>query len=312
MKHAVLCHQCRRSEAETYIPYSRQRLCVPCFNAFFENRIRKTVEKHRMFKADDIVGVAVSGGKDSASLIHALRNIYPELRLRALHVNLGIEGYSDHCAKKAEAMSEATDAEFLVYDLKGEDGVSVDLFTNTMYRRKTCSPCGLIKRRLFDVLARRSGVRVLATAHNIDDVVSIYLSGFFSGEFTYIARMKPVHPPLTENMSTKVKPLFKTPEAEAAYYAALNGLPASDVKCPYSKGNVEFKYKRMIGFMEQNDPGFKFGVLSLFMKKLLPLIKEEERSIRSCITCGLPSTNEVCGYCKRMDLLKKLSLQDRR
>jgi len=259
-----------------------------------------------MFEENDEIGVAVSGGKDSASLIYALRSIYPRLKLKAFYVNLGIEGYSDHCEEKARRVAEMVNAEFIVYDLRKEDGVSVDLFRHTNYKNKICSPCGVIKRRLFDVLAKRANVKILATGHNLDDIVSIYLSGFFSGDFTYIARLKPVQPPLVNGFPKKVKPLIRTPEMDTAVYAMYNKLPIREVECPHAKGNVEMKYKSLIYYMEKRDPRFKFTVLSLFLKRFIPLIEDkvEEKSLMSCKSCGFPSSMEICGYCKRINLLR--------
>jgi tRNA(Ile)-lysidine synthase TilS/MesJ len=37
---------------------------------FYRAKARKTVEEFKMFREDDTVGVAVSGGKDSAALLH--------------------------------------------------------------------------------------------------------------------------------------------------------------------------------------------------------------------------------------------------
>jgi uncharacterized protein (TIGR00269 family) len=258
-----------------------------------------------MFSEGQAVGVAVSGGKDSDSLIVALRRAYPKLRLKALHVNLGIRGYSDNCEEKARKASEMAEAEFYVYDLR-EEGLSIDLFKHTKYKNKVCSPCGVIKRRLFEVLAKRAGVDVLATAHNLDDIVSIYLSGFFSGEFKYIARLGPVLPPIAPGFPKKVKPMVRIPEREAVLYAIHNSIPFKDASCPHSGGNVEFRYKRLINFMERDDPGFKYEVLSLFLKKFIPLVKDERETLTHCKRCGYPSTNEVCGYCKRMELLRSV------
>lgn len=300
----MLCSKCKEDHAVVNIPYSKQRLCRSCFSLSFESRIKRSVDEFKMFSEGRLVGVAVSGGKDSNSLIVALRRAYPKLNLKALHVNLGIKGYSDNCEEKAKKASEIADAEFHVYDIKDEEGLSVDLFKYTKYRNKVCSPCGVIKRRLFEVLAKRAGVDILATAHNLDDIVSIYLSGFFSGEFRYIARLGPVLPPIASGFPKKVKPMIRIPEREAALYAVYNSIPFKDVSCPHSGGNVESRYKKLINFMEQDDPGFKYEVLSLFLKKFIPLVKDEGETLTHCKRCGYPSTNEVCGYCRRIELLR--------
>ena len=96
----VVCSKCRSANAEVQIPYARMNLCPSCFMGFYRARVRKTVEEFKMFREDDAVGVAVSGGKDSAALLHVLREAFPRLGLKALHINLGIPEYSTHCQEK--------------------------------------------------------------------------------------------------------------------------------------------------------------------------------------------------------------------
>ena len=300
----MLCRRCRKEEAVIRIPYSREYLCRSCFISFFDTKVKRMVEDHKMFRKGDVVAVALSGGKDSASLLYSLKKLYPEIEFKAIYVNLGIAGYSMECERASKELAERVNVEFLVYDLMKEDGVNVDLFKFTLYKRKACSPCSVIKRRVFDVLAKRAGANVLATGHNLDDIVSIYLSSFFSGEFSYISNLGPVQPPLMEGMPKKVKPLIKIPEREVSLYAYYNNLPVNRTECPHSAGNVQNQYKRLIAFMEEENPGFKFQVYSLFRKKFQPLIKDE-RPLTRCVRCGFPSSGEVCSYCKRIEILRE-------
>lgn len=260
-----------------------------------------------MFRKGDVVAVALSGGKDSASLLHSLKSAYPDVEFKAIHINLGITGYSDECEKASRELAKNLNVEFILYDLKKEEGVSIDLFKFTPYKRKVCAPCGIIKRRLFEILAKRAGANIIATGHNLDDIVSIYLSNFFSGKFSYISNLGPVQQPLIEGMPKKVRPLIKIPEREVSLYAFYNELPVVRKSCPHSLGNIQNRYKRMIGFMEKEDPGFKFEVYSLFRRKFQPLIKDE-RPLMKCTICGFPSSAEICSYCKRIEMLKGVKL----
>ena len=169
------CFRCKAAEVKIYLPYARMGLCSDCFIEYFQQRVKRTVEKYKMFKPDEVVGVAVSGGKDSGALLHALSCVFPSLGLVALHVNLGIEGYSDHCQEKAEQLARSLDVELKVLKLK-ELGFTIDDFKRTIYKDRMCSACGTIKRRAFDELALKNGLKILATAHNLDDMVGTMLS----------------------------------------------------------------------------------------------------------------------------------------
>ena len=130
------CVRCHIADAEIHLPYAKLSLCPNCFLDYFIRRIKKTVEKYRMFSRNEIVGVAISGGKDSAALLHALRKAFPDQKFVGLHVNLGIPEYSDHCQEKAEELAEITDVDFYVYDLVKEENVRLGDFRKSVFRRK--------------------------------------------------------------------------------------------------------------------------------------------------------------------------------
>ena len=58
--------------------------------------MRNTIERYKMFAPEDHVVVAVSGGADSVTLLHALCKLAPELNLRLTiaHLNHNLRGAS--------------------------------------------------------------------------------------------------------------------------------------------------------------------------------------------------------------------------
>ena len=63
------------------------------------SRVVETVQRHRMFKPGQHLGVAVSGGADSVCLLHLLQELAAQwnLRLTVLHLNHGLRG-EESCA----------------------------------------------------------------------------------------------------------------------------------------------------------------------------------------------------------------------
>ncbi|HEU5487929.1 MAG TPA: TIGR00269 family protein, partial [Candidatus Nitrosotalea sp.] len=55
--------------------YSGENLCSKCFSSSIVNKTTRTISKYNMIKSGDVVGVAVSGGKDSLSLLQILKEI---------------------------------------------------------------------------------------------------------------------------------------------------------------------------------------------------------------------------------------------
>ena len=67
-----ICEICLRRKIYYRRPYEGVYLCRQCFKKSIEKKIKKTVSKYKMLKHDDYIGVAVSGGKDSLTLLKIL------------------------------------------------------------------------------------------------------------------------------------------------------------------------------------------------------------------------------------------------
>ncbi|MCS7115788.1 MAG: ATP-binding protein [Nitrososphaerota archaeon] len=302
----VQCGKCRSASAEVYMPYARLNLCPGCFLEFYISRVKRTVEEFKMFKEGDTVGVAVSGGKDSMALLHALRQGFPRLSLKALHVNLGIPEYSVHCQAKVEKFTGMLGVELHVFDLQRELGITIGDFKRTAFKRKICSACGTIKRRVFEGLAVKANVRVMATGHNMDDVVGIMFNNFIYGRWEHFVKLKPVLPPLADGMAYKVKPLIRCPENENLLYCLYMEVPFREMECPFSAGTGVRKRAKLIEALAGDNPYFKNQLLNRFLE-LIPLLEKDQPkpSLKTCQVCGFPSSGQICAYCKRVALARK-------
>ncbi len=311
------CTRCGR-DAIINVPYAKQKLCKDCFNDFFVNRVRRVVEEYRMFKDGEKVAVAVSGGKDSVALLHALKKAFPKQDIYAFYINLGIKYYSDHLEKKVQKLAEMINVPLEIYNLKEKEGYTIDDFLITKYKNKMCSVCGTIKRNIFALMAKQVGADAIATGHNLDDTVSTMMSLFFAGDLESTARLKPVLKPIIPGQPRKIKPLITTPEVEDLYYVALNDLPVQECGCPHGEFTPIKGMKRWLDEMEKEQPDIKFRLLSVFRRKIIPLIENNLsqgiQEVMACTVCGMPSSSQVCAKCKRVmelkEIMDKLSYED--
>ena len=301
------CSRCSSANAEVSLPYAKLSLCRDCFLEYYIHRVKRTVEKYRMFRKGEAVGVAVSGGKDSAALLHSLRRAFLSQRIVALHVNLGIPEYSDRCQEEAERLAESVGVDIYILDLKREEDVSLSDFKRTIYKRKVCSVCGTIKRHSFEEIAGRAGVKVLATGHNMDDILSFMLSSLFTKQWAQLVRLKPVLPPLFSWMTRKVKPLIKISGRENLLYCIYAGVPFTEIECPYSKGAKTKERLKALEILSMNNPNIKYQALDAFLE--ISKILEEKIKLPEatpCVKCGFPSRDGICAYCKRMAYVKEI------
>src|SRR5208283_2527636 len=91
-----VCSACKSREAFFHRQYSGETLCKKCFTLSIEAKVRATIAHYHMLNFDDHLAIAVSGGKDSLSLLHILakqKRFRPKTTLTAVTVDEGIAGY---------------------------------------------------------------------------------------------------------------------------------------------------------------------------------------------------------------------------
>jgi tRNA 2-thiocytidine biosynthesis protein TtcA len=139
---------------------------------------RKAIQDFGMIQEGDRIAVGVSGGKDSLTLLIALRRLmdfYPiKYELKAVTISMGI-GDPDFspvgrlCGEiGVEYIIEDTYIGKIVFEDKQEDN--------------PCSLCANLRRGALNNTAVRLGCNKVALAHNRDDVIeTLLLSTFYEG-----------------------------------------------------------------------------------------------------------------------------------
>ena len=89
---------------------------MTCFNDSIVEKTRRTVSKYRMIAPGERIAVAVSGGKDSLSLLKVLAELYLPRRNQvvAISVDEGVAGYRDEALQHAKALADELGIEQVV------------------------------------------------------------------------------------------------------------------------------------------------------------------------------------------------------
>jgi uncharacterized protein (TIGR00269 family) len=266
--------------------------------------VARAIKDEQMFARTDRVLVAVSGGKDSLSLLDILRRLGYEGD--AFYVDLGIGEYSRQSKAKVEGYTRQRGIALYVHELKEDEGAGINDLAN-LIRRPTCSVCGTLKRYHFNRTAVEYGYDVLATGHNLDDEASRLLGNVLHWQTEYLDKQGPSLPASVEGFAKKVKPLYRLAEREIAAYAIVNQIDYIVEECPNSKGAKMLLYKDILNRLEAESPGTKQAFYWGFLARqkaepqARPSMTENDQAVlRPCIRCGQPTTAEVCGYCKLM------------
>jgi len=297
------CRKCKE-RAVLEMPRHHTAVCKSCLTDFVCAQTERAIVEEKMFTKTDLVLVAVSGGKDSLSLLDILRRL--GYQADALYVDLGIGAYSQQSKVKVEQFTQARGIPLQVHELKADEGAGINDLANLVHR-PTCSVCGTLKRYHFNRTAVELGYDVLATGHNLDDEASRLFGNVLRWQTEYLDKQGPVLPASMDGFAKKVKPLFRLAEREIAAYAIVNKIDYIVEECPNSKGAKMLLYKDILDRLESESPGTKQAFYWGFLAKQdaearqRPSMAENDRAVlHPCVTCGQPTTAETCSYCKLM------------
>ncbi|MFQ6080057.1 MAG: TIGR00269 family protein [Candidatus Bathyarchaeia archaeon] len=310
------CTLCKRKDAVFLRPYSGERLCRRCFLKSIENKVRGTIAKYDMLKPDDKIMVAVSGGKDSVTLLHILTKIeraFPEAKLWAVTVDEGVRGYRDEALKVAAKNCRKLGVEHTVTSFKEMFGYELDEIVGITRERgegglTPCSYCGVLRRRALNTAAREAGVDKLATAHSLDDETQTMILNIVHGDALRIARVKPVLTTIHPKLIQRIKPLCEVPEKEIALYAYLRKIEFQSTPCPYARTALRNDIRTMLNRMEEKHAGVKFTIFKS-VERIRPALEAvvKEAKMKDCKICGEPTVGEICRPCQMLQQLSILS-----
>lgn len=308
------CTLCKRKDAFFLRPYSGERLCRRCFLKSIENKVRGTIAKYDMLKPNDKIMVGVSGGKDSAALLHILAKIekaFPEAKLCAVTVDEGIRGYRDEALKLAAKNCRKLGVEHIVTSFKEMFGYKLDEIVGITQERgegglTPCSYCGVLRRRALNTAARKAGVDKLATAHSLDDETQTMILNIVHGDALRIARVKPMLTVIHPKLIQRIKPLCQVPEKEIALYAFLRKHKFQSTPCPYALTALRNDVRTMLNRMEEKHAGIKFTIFKS-VERIRPALEAmaKEARMEDCKICGEPTVGEICRPCQ---MLRQLSI----
>ncbi len=304
------CKRCRKTRAAVDLPSHNSAFCPECFFLFFRRQVEEGIRKFRLLSAGDRVLVCVSGGKDSLVLWDILMEL--GYRTEGLHIDLGIDGYSDRSREKVLAYAAARGKEPIVADLRAE-GVPIPEAAKRA-RKEECAVCGMVKRYFFNRVAAERGFTVVATGHNLDDEAARLLGNLLHWDEDHLSRQHPLLPEVEGGLVRKVKPLWRVSEMETAAYGFLKGIDYVTEECPMSFDATSLVYKEALSLIEEKMPGTSRKLYQGFLKNR-DVLKNSDLKNRDvpensapgflCGTCGAPTYAEVCSFCRLKEKVRQ-------
>jgi len=265
-----------------------------------------------MLNPHDKIIVALSGGKDSITLLYNLKKnqekLYRSNPLIALTIDEGIKGYRDKSVKFAIDFCKNFGIEHEIISFKDKIGKTLDEIINIKKKSENskyaCNYCATIRRRLLNDGAKELGGTVLATGHNLTDIAETYLMNILHKRLNLISNQyifKKKDLTASKYFIKKIMPLFRIPEEEIFLYVNIKNFNYSPSHCPYRESDPILR-KRVLDFIQkckEFSPEIEFNLLNGFLE-LSEILHNHynKQSSNSCQQCGYPcGTTNLCSYC---------------
>ena len=299
------CDQCENSAVYTR-KYSGQKLCSKCFSNSIVRKTAKTISKHKMIKNDELVAVAVSGGKDSLALLKIIHEMSSShnFRIKAITIDEGIPGYRNEGLEIVEKFCGELGVEYKVYSYKDLFELTLDEALEIRENEKTssCSICGTLRRRAIDHAAKDIGADVIATGHNLDDTLQTFVINMLSGDINKIGWMDPDK---SSNSLRKIKPFCEIYESEIVFYAFTNDIPFQSEPCPHMNEGIRTEIREFLNSLEKQHGGIKNNLYQSVLR-VSNIVKETNYKEKvKCQNCGNECTGKICSVCTTLLKLKE-------
>ncbi len=187
--------------------------------------VRRACDDYNMIEDGDKIAVGISGGKDSLSLLMALKamqRFYPKkYDLCGITVSLGLPNFDTSKVKELCDKLEVpyyvvnTDIGEIIFDVRKE--------------KNPCSLCSKMRKGALHDEALLQGCNKIALGHNKDDVIeTFFMSLFYEGRIhtfspvTYLDRKK----------LYSIRPIMYVNESDIIGFTKKNNLPVIKSPCP--------------------------------------------------------------------------------
>ena len=214
-----------------------------------ESLIRKALYEHHMLEGCSKLAIALSGGKDSLTLLFMLKAIlghgFPALDLYAIHVGGEFSCGASIQENFLRAMCDKLDVPLLVRE--------------STQKRETleCYSCSRERRRLIFDAAKSVGAYTVAFGHHRDDhAQTLLLNLLHKGEFAgNLPKLE-----MVDYGVTIVRPLIYASENEIKHFAKEYGFARVTCQCPVGQNSMRKKVDGLLSDLEALFPNVRANV----------------------------------------------------
>lgn len=212
--------------------------------------MRKAIDNYNMIEEGDKIAVALSGGKDSVTMLMGLKNLqrfYPKkFDIIAVTINPGFEGFDIDLLKN---ICKNIDVPLVI-----EDGHMKEIVFDIRQEKNPCSLCANIRRGMLNSIALREGCNKIAVGHNEDDVLETFIMNlFYAGSINTFAPISY----MDRSKMTLIRPLIYAPEKYIRNFVKRNNITIMPKACPMDGISKREDIKTLLKNLQKDIPNIR-------------------------------------------------------
>jgi tRNA(Ile)-lysidine synthetase-like protein len=211
-----------------------------------ESMCRKAIYDYKMLENSCNIAIALSGGKDSLTLLYMLKAIsgrgFNNLNISAIHVG-------------GEFSCGAGINENFIKGICKELNVNFISLQSTQKKETLeCYSCSRERRKLIFDAAKSLNATTIAFGHHRDDSIQTLLMNLFhKGEFAANLAKVPMH----DYGVTIIRPLIYVSEKEIIEFAKMYGFSRITCQCPIGQDSLRKHTEKWISQLETTYPNIR-------------------------------------------------------
>ncbi len=210
------------------------------------SKIGKAIGDYQLIEEGDKILVAVSGGKDSLTMLHLLKArqnwspVYFEIKVA--HIKPDMSCGTGCPEAEMKNLLERIGVPFYLRDIQVLNDE----------QRTNCFWCSWNRRKALFELAEEAGCNKIALGHHKDDIIeTILLNLFYKGE---ISTMQP-RQVMFKGQCVLIRPLCYVEEYMTRKFAQENGFPSHRSECAFGQNTKRQKMKQLILDLQKDTRG---------------------------------------------------------
>ncbi len=225
-------------------------------------KIRKAIEDYDMIEEGDKIAVALSGGKDSVTLLYAFKNLqmfYPKhFEFMAITIDPGFENFDKEILNK---IARELDIELLIFQ-----GHINEIVFQERKEKNPCSLCANLRRGMLNSIAKENGCNKIALGHNEDDVLETFLLNLiYAGSINTFAPVSY----MDKSGMTAIRPLIYVPEKMTKAFVKNSDIEIMPKVCPMDGASTREYTLNLLKEFEKKNKSVRAGLMGAIKRAKL-------------------------------------------